>query len=287
MTRLYNIGSFDNPVYLLGAKGNWTLIEGGISSQFVTVKNRLYAIVENASEIKHWIILHTHYDHCGLLSYLYPSLPEVQVYAGKKACKNLGREKSIRVIENLNLKVTLLKNNVETLENIQRFPLNDIPVQQLKEGEVMHCGKNLMFSVIETPGHSDCSISLFEQHSGRLFVSDALGELFSPKEWFPLAFSNISDYLNSIALLKTTAPKSIALGHGEYLLDKEAREAFQYSTVSTHKIIEEVQQQLKTRNDEVVVQLLHQKYAYNSQGFVPEGLHYSSMKRLVGFIADY
>ncbi len=287
MAKLYNIGSFDNPVYLLGAKGNWTLIEGGISAQYITVKNRLHAIVENVNEIKHWIILHTHYDHCGLLSYLCPNLTEVQVYAGEKACQNLGREKSIQVIENLNSKVVQLKNNVAVLKGIRQIPLNDISIQQLKEGEVIQCAKDLVFSVMETPGHSDCSISLFEQYSGRLFASDALGEFFSPKEWFPLAFSNISDYLNSIALLEVTVPKSIALGHSECLVGKEAQEAFHYSTISTHKIIEEVQQQLKTIDKEVVVQLLHQKYAYNSQGFVPENLHYLSMKRLVELIIGY
>ncbi|MFD0963079.1 MBL fold metallo-hydrolase [Pseudofulvibacter geojedonensis] len=287
MAKLYNVGSFDNPVYLIGEKGNWTLIEGGISAQYLMVKNRLSAIVDNVNDIKHWIILHTHYDHCGLLGYLYPNLPEVQVYAGEKSCINLSKDKSIQVIESLNSNVITLKDNKKELEGLKTIALKEIPIRTLKANEKIKCAADLIFNVIPTPGHSDCSIALFEEYSGRLFASDALGEYFSPKEWFPLAFSSISDYLNSIDLLKSTEPKTIALGHSECLSGIIAKEAFHYSTESTHRIIEDVQQNLKKLEKEAVVQLLHQKYAYNSQEFVPENLHYLSMKRLVDFITNY
>lgn len=286
-TLCYNVGSFDNPVYLIGGPGNWTLIEGGISSQFLAVKEKITSIVNCFSDIKHWIILHTHYDHCGLLSYLYYHLPEVQVWAGEKGGAKLCKEKSIQVIENLNNDVIQLKNTETIFEDIIKTPLMDIPIKQLVDHQTLTCATNLMFTIIPSPGHSDCSISLFEYYSGRLFVSDALGEYFTPKNWFPLAFSSISDYLRSISILETTKPKTIALGHSDRIDGIAAKEAFHYSTISTYKMIEDVQFKLKSNTKEGVVNELHKQYAYNSEGFVPNNLHYLSMKRLVGFIANY
>ena len=48
-----------------------------------------------------------------------------------------------------------------------------------------------------------------------------------------------------------------------------------------------VSKQLKTANEKTVAQTLHKKYAYNSKSFVPEKLHYLSMKRLVKLIEAY
>lgn len=286
-TRCYNVGSYDNPIYLIGVSGNWTLIEGGISSQFLAVKERLISIVGGFSDIKNWIILHTHYDHCGLLSYLYPFLTEVQVWAGEKAGIKLQKDKSIKIIESLNSDVIQLKKTEHIFNDVIKVPLKEIPINILLDNQVLTCSSNLTFTVIPSPGHSDCSISLFEQYSGRLFVSDALGEYFTPKKWFPLAFSSISDYLKSIKILEVTSPKIIALGHSECINGVTAKEAFEYSTSSTYKIIEEVQQQLKSKTKETIVKNMHQEYAYNSKEFVPDKLHYLSMKRLVNFISEY
>lgn len=287
MAKLHNVGSLDNPIYLIGSAQNWTLIEGGLSAQYTSVKAKLLAVLGDLSKIKHWIILHSHYDHCGLLSYLYDDLPEVEVYAGEKSCLNFGRPKSIEVIETLNRSVIELQDSMSSFIGVSKTPMQSIPVQYLKAERILKCGEELTFHIIPTPGHSDCSIALLEYHTGQLFASDALGEYLPNSEWFPLAFSDISAYLQSISILERTAPKSVALGHGGVLKDQEIAHVFQKSKVATHRLIEEVQNSLKVTNSKSIAKTLHQQYAYNSTGFVPEHLHYLSMKRLVDLIAAY
>lgn len=287
MASLYNIGSFDNPIYLYGTFENWFLIEGGVSAQYWQVKKRLLELVPNLSHIKFWFILHTHYDHCGLLPYLYHDLPEVQIFASKKAQLNFQKEKSIQVIDNLNINLLKIKGKFDLINKLKKTLLEDIPINKLDNGDFIQCGNEINFLVIETPGHSDCSISLFEQNTGQLFVSDALGEYISPKEWFPLAFYNIKDYLDSIEKLKSNKPKSIALGHSDFITGKIAIDSFQFSIESTNRLIDKVKKQLQTQSEKIICQELHKKYAYNSASFVPEKLHYLSMKRLVTLIKDY
>ena len=286
-TKSYNIGSYENPIYLIGNAKNWTLVEGGISAQFIEVKQKLISIIGNLDHIKYWIILHTHYDHCGLISYLYSSLSEVKIFAGEIAINKLNKDNGILVIENLNNDVILLKEKEETFNKISKTSFKNIQINQLKEKQTLTCGNELSFTVIPTPGHSNCSISIYENFSGRLFVSDALGEFLSPKEWFPLAFDNIPHYLDSISLLSMTNPKSIALGHSEFIKQKDVKKAFESSITCTNKLIEKIQAQLKYDSKKVVIENLHKKYEYNSKGFVPKHLHYLSMKRLVSLIETY
>ena len=286
-TKSYNVGSYENPIYLIGNAKNWTLIEGGISAQFIEVKQKLFSIIGDLNHIKHWIILHTHYDHCGLVSYLYSSLSEVKIYAGEIAITKLNKDKGIFVIENLNNEVIALKEKEETFNKISKTSFKNIQINQLKEKQTLTCGNELSFTVIPTPGHSNCSISLYEKFSGRLFVSDALGEFFTPKDWFPLAFDNISNYLNSISLLSTTNPKSIALGHSEYIKQEDVKKAFESSLTCTNKLIDKIQIQLRSNSKDTIIEKLHEKYIHNSKDFVPKHLHYLSMKRLVRLIEVY
>ena len=286
-TKSYNVGSYENPIYLIGNAKNWTIIEGGISAQYIEVNQKLVSIVGDLNYIKHWIILHAHYDHCGLVSYLYSSLSEVKIFAGKIAISKLNKDKVIHVIENLNNEVITLKKKEGFFNKIPKTSLKNIHINELKEKQTLSCGNELSFTVIPTPGHSECSISLYENFSGRLFVSDALGEFFSPNEWFPLAFDNISNYLKSISLLSETNPKNIALGHSEYINQRNVKKAFESSFTCTNRLIEDVQTQLKSISKKRIIETLHKKYAYKSKGFVPNNLHYLSMKRLVYLIESY
>jgi len=285
-TKSYNVGSYENPIYLIGNSRNWTLIEGGISAQYLEVKQKLISIIGDLNYIKHWIILHTHYDHCGLVSYLYSSLSEVEVYAGEIAISKLNKDKGIMVIESLNNQVIQLREKEETFNNISKTSFQNIQINQLKEEQTLICGKELSFTVIPTPGHSSCSISLYEKFSGRLFVSDALGEFFTPKDWFPLAFDNISNYLNSISLLSTTDPKSIALGHSEYIKKEDVKKAFESSLSCTNKLIDKIQFQLLSDSKDNIIERLHEKYMHNSKYFVPKHIHFLSMKRLINLIEE-
>lgn len=283
--KITNIGNQDNPIYLLGQKGNWALIEGGITAQFPTVLKNLELLVGNLGEIKSWFILHSHYDHCGLLSYLYPLLPEVQVFAGAQTSTNFLKEKSIQVIESLNNDVF---KNSEIWENFQfwkKQPLNTIPITTIHPYDKWTLTATIEFHILPTPGHSDCSIALFETNSGTLFASDALGEYISMTNWFPLAFANINEYLSSIKTLEGTQPKTIALGHGQIITNTAV--AFQNSLNCAHKLISEVQTILKNNDINYVAKNLHEQFVNNSKNFVPQELHFLSMKRFVSLVNQY
>lgn len=97
------LGDVQVPVFLLRlGEASWALVEGGISRDAELVWADLCRWVADPSQVHYWLITHKHYDHCGLLPYLCPRLPNVQVLASERTCQAWKSESAVRVVERLN-----------------------------------------------------------------------------------------------------------------------------------------------------------------------------------------
>ncbi|MDZ7620252.1 MAG: MBL fold metallo-hydrolase, partial [Patescibacteria group bacterium] len=70
------------------------------------------------------------------------------------------------------------------------------------------------FTVLETPGHSDCSISLHDPQRGLLVISDASG-FYMPAlgTWWPGYFTGYEKYVHSMERLAALDAETLCLSH--------------------------------------------------------------------------
>jgi glyoxylase-like metal-dependent hydrolase (beta-lactamase superfamily II) len=72
----------------------------------------------------------------------------------------------------------------------------------------------MSFDVLETPGHSDCSLSFHEPAAGILVISDATGYYLGDHNWWwPNYFTGYAAYLDSIQRLSTLPAEVLCLSH--------------------------------------------------------------------------
>jgi len=102
-------------------------------------------------------------------------------------------------------------------EQHRRPPLaaNQIAVDRVvKEGDRIDVDEGVALEVLETPGHSDCSLSFYDAARRVLIISDATG-YFVPQHdtWWPNYFTDYGAYVRSIERLATLNAEILCLSH--------------------------------------------------------------------------
>jgi glyoxylase-like metal-dependent hydrolase (beta-lactamase superfamily II) len=90
----------------------------------------------------------------------------------------------------------------------------------LREGDLIAVEER-RWAVLETPGHSDCSISLHEPERGVLLISDATG-YYLPESgtWWPNYFAGYAAYLRSMERLAALDSEILGLSHNAAVLGR-------------------------------------------------------------------
>ncbi|MEG1584296.1 MAG: MBL fold metallo-hydrolase [Anaerovorax sp.] len=129
------------------------------------------------------LLSHTHYDHIGGMTYLKEAWPNALVLGSSYAKYVLTRPGALQVIRGLSVHAARTFNpNIESWEldwawkpvEIQ-YPDEEMKIEGiLKDGDSIDLGDR-MIRVIETKGHTNCSLSFFLEESCTLLASETLG----------------------------------------------------------------------------------------------------------------
>jgi glyoxylase-like metal-dependent hydrolase (beta-lactamase superfamily II) len=99
----------------------------------------------------------------------------------------------------------------------RRPPLseNRIAVDRvIQEGDAIEVDDGVSFQVLQTPGHSDCSLSFFEPDRKVLILSDATGYYMPEHDcWWANYFVDYGAYLSSIERLAGLGAEVLCLSH--------------------------------------------------------------------------
>jgi 2-aminobenzoylacetyl-CoA thioesterase len=199
--------------YLVAGTDKLALIELGISQ---LVPQALHDIKEGLEGRAPDVLIapHGHFDHAGACARWRKELPGALLCASAPAAAALADENCLQPY------LRSMKSSSATPFFKQVFPLaEDEPFIEpvifdriLKEGDTIELGGETL-DVIETPGHSACSISLFHPASRTLFCSDACGLPLPSGRIWPSAFLDRNLYQNSIRKLLEIGPEHICTGH--------------------------------------------------------------------------
>ena len=197
------------------------LIGGGMAHLAPRILPQMQAFGLDAKKISKLIVLHTHFDHCGLVPYLKKLWPWVKVCASEAGKSCLSDTKLTRYIAALN-QATIVRDGLEKAAAQVGFEFTDITVEQvLKEGDRLACG-DLALDILEVPGHSSCSIAVYIPEQKALFPSDASGVHY-PGFIFSAGNSNFDLYERSLHRLAGFDVEAVLLEHFGVALGDEAR----------------------------------------------------------------
>lgn len=152
--------------------------------------------------------------------------PAVRVVASAVAAGTLGAEKALAFFRQIDeaLAGSLVQSGRVSESECGR-PSGDRQIavdDVVREGDTVAIGQTA-FTVLETPGHSECSLSFFQPQARLLVISDATG-YYMPEQpsWWPNYFSGYAVYVESIRRLAGLEAEVVCLSHNGAIRGAEA-----------------------------------------------------------------
>ncbi|MBB5017614.1 glyoxylase-like metal-dependent hydrolase (beta-lactamase superfamily II) [Chitinivorax tropicus] len=276
------LGTPEIPLYLIVNQDSATLIEGGLSGMTDRVWQQLHSLLApygGIRHLRHWLITHSHYDHCSLLMTLKSRMPWVQVMGSIRTADALQRPSAIEVIRMLDDEASACYQPVPLAD---RHPLADVPLHVLLPTHALDIGQGMQIRAIPLPGHSVCQQGYYCEALGLLFVSDALGEWQGEGQWLPLVFQDVPAYRRSLACIDQLGAEQIALGHHAILQGPAARLAASQAMAKLHSMQEQALALDATpASQHRLAQQWTTQFGLRSAKVVSPKLHLQSMQRMI------
>lgn len=194
--RIWLVGRKESCAYLVGGGNEYALLGGAMAYVAPDVLGQLDAFGIDEQKIRRIVILHSHFDHCGMVPFLKRRWPWATVTASHKSRDLLKKQKVVDSIEMLN-QVMLTQNGLTAKGKALDLHFSGIEVEAVvRDGELLSCN-DLSLEILEVPGHSSCSIAVYIPEEKALFASDAGGIPFGDKI-FTAANANFDLYQQSL-----------------------------------------------------------------------------------------
>ncbi len=207
----YQLGTPSYPAYLsMGNDG--MIIEGGIGATFTIIVKQLKELGIPPEQIKYLTLTHTHPDHIGAVPHLKKLWPHLKIVAGSVAAELLTREELIKEflrVDHIISEILIIKGDIAEWPAESENPVFKVDMV-VKEGDKIDLGSGIIWTVYDTPGHSPCHISLYDEREGTLVIGDATG-LYDPEKdmFWPNYFESLELYCSSIKKLATLPAKRV------------------------------------------------------------------------------
>jgi glyoxylase-like metal-dependent hydrolase (beta-lactamase superfamily II) len=246
----YRLGTPSFPVYLsLGDDG--MLIEGGTGATFAIIVEQIEELGIKPERIKYIALTHTHPDHIGAVPHLKQLWPHLKIAASSIAAKLLKSQRMLKEfhITDHNITGIMLKKGEieEPPPEVEGYVFHVDKV--LEEGDKLDLGSGIVWTVYNTPGHSPCHISLYEEKEGTLAVGDATGFYVPEKDVFwPNYFDSLEAYCHTIRKLATLPARRGALSHNA-VVDGRLEDYFHKAIEATESYHSEMLKRLGNGED--------------------------------------
>jgi glyoxylase-like metal-dependent hydrolase (beta-lactamase superfamily II) len=214
---LWMLGSNEYPLYLVRGQEEAAIFEGGVGAMGPLVLEQMEKLGVGGDRVKQLVIPHAHPDHVMAVPLLREALAQVTVLASEPAAGVLANEKAVSFFVGIDgaLTESLLKKGVIGQQHRPK-PLAEKKIavdRLLREGDTISVD-GFSFNVLQTPGHSDDSLSFHEPSQGILLASDAVGYYMPDHDaWWPDYFTGYAAYLESIQRLSALGAEILCLGH--------------------------------------------------------------------------
>jgi len=209
--RIWLVGRNESCAYIVGGEDEYALLGGAMAYVAPDVLDQVKRFGIDETKIRRIVILHSHFDHCGMVPFLKRRWPWAVVTASARSRELLQKPKVVAHIAALNQALVASSGLTgDAGEDDLRF--DGIAVEAVVgDAEALPCS-DLSLEIMEVPGHSSCSIAVYIPEEKALFASDAGGVPFGDKI-FTAANSNFDLYQASLAKM---AARDVAIHLAEH-----------------------------------------------------------------------
>ena len=150
------------------------IIEGGTGPTYEIIVSQIKSLGIDPVKIKYIALTHTHGDHVGAVPRLRKLWPHIKILGGVTADKFLKKDRFVKEFlptDKMIGNILLEKGDIERLPDElaeYRFEADGV----VEEGSVIDLGGGIRWHVYNTPGHSPCHISFFEEKEGTVAIGD-------------------------------------------------------------------------------------------------------------------
>jgi len=228
--QLWMLGTAAYPLYLFHAPGGAAIVEGGTGAMARLLGQQIESLGIARDAVTQLVITHAHPDHVMAVPRLREVFPGLAVLASQAAARTLAAEKAIAAFAQVDEALTaslLAAGTIGEEHRPQPMAPNPIAVDRVvREGDTVAVG-DIALEVLETPGHSECSLSFYEPRSKTLLISDATG-YYLPQHhaWWPNYFADYGAYLRSIQRLAGLDAEILCLSHNAAVCGSEDVRAY-------------------------------------------------------------
>lgn len=217
---LWYLGREEAGVYVLEGKDSSIIINGGLSYILPDVLKQMEAFGISAGRISKLLILHSHFDHVGIVPYFKRTFPGIEILASEPAWKIFAMPKAIEIMNSFSRLSAKQSGTEEALKGYDLDWRDDIKGTTVSEGDRIDLGGTAL-SIIATPGHTNCSITAYEPAMKAMFASDGGGIPYLDTT-FPSMNTNMVQYLESLEKLKPYPVDYLCADHYGYITGGEA-----------------------------------------------------------------
>jgi len=254
------LGKPEMCVYLLKGK-ECLIIEGGMSYLVPSMLQQFKERQIDPSRITRLLLLHSHFDHCGIAPFFKRMIPQLKVVGSKRSQELYQKEKVVQFIRARNremLEFLKMEKAAELNLDFDQVAVDEV----VGEGDIIDLGEGLRVRIIEMPGHSSCSIAAYVESLKALFPSDAGGIPGEGEEIFPAGNENYLLYQKSLEKLRPLDVEILGAARNGAFVGKEAREFIPRSIEAAEKMRQEVIQQCQGQEnlEEKIIQIAKKRY---------------------------
>lgn len=282
---IWFLGCRETGVYLIEGKKDSMIVSGGMSYIVPDLLEQFKAFKIDEGRIKKMLILHSHFDHVGIIPFFKRRHPEIEVYASERAWEILKMEKAVVTINEFSLDVAKRMGKEEIYSTYDLEWRNDISGSTVREGDRMELGDLEVF-ILETPGHSSCCIAAYVPKLKALFPTDGGGIPFDDTI-VTSGNSNFTLYQKSLERLKDLEVEAYCADHYGYVIGEEARTFIPLTIEMAKRKRAEMEEAYRSTRDvdAAAKKLIASFYEENPDYFLSPEIYFEVHRQMVRHIA--
>lgn len=282
---LWYLGREESGSYLLEGRDCSILINGGLSHILPSVLQQIREFGIDAGKIKNILILHSHFDHIGIVPWFKRNHPGIEALASKRAWEILAMPKAISIANTFSKSVAEKMGTAAGLEKYDYEWRDDFTGTALVEGDSIDLGGRKL-QIMETPGHTGCSISAYEPDLKALFPSDAMGIPFKDIV-FPSANTDFTQYQQTLERYKPLAVNYMCADHYGYVTGEEAARFTDMTIDEAGKLRAQMENVYRSVGDiDAAAKAINEEfYRVNPEYFISADILEGVFKQIVKYLA--